>query len=321
VARGRSPGRPAARRTRRRRAETLVVVTADHGEAFGEHGEIGHSLFVYDTTLRVPLILAGPRGGPRRCCRHPVSLVDIATDRAGGHRVAAPDRSMARSCGMAECCRATAPRQLYAETSAPFEDFGWSPLRSVRAGTSKYILAPTPEFYDLAADAGETTNLAAARQADAAAAQGQRWRTFTAELRAPAPAGAVDTRSPRRLQALGYLGDRRPHSAQGTPLADPKDRRALAARLAEVTSGELTGAALEAALDAHPRRRSGEPAGGAAPRLRARGARRLPRGRRRTFARPSPPAVAHCGSRTSAWPNAKAPQGAPRRRWPRWAGR
>ena len=41
-------------------ASTLIVVTSDHGEAFGEHGEISHSIFVYDTTLRVPLIVAGP---------------------------------------------------------------------------------------------------------------------------------------------------------------------------------------------------------------------------------------------------------------------
>ena len=43
-----------------RRASTVFIVTGDHGEAFGEHGEVGHSLFVYDSTLRVPLILAGP---------------------------------------------------------------------------------------------------------------------------------------------------------------------------------------------------------------------------------------------------------------------
>ena len=56
---------------------SLIVVASDHGEAFGEHGEVSHSLFVYDTTLRVPLIIAGP-GVPARTVASPVSLIDIA---------------------------------------------------------------------------------------------------------------------------------------------------------------------------------------------------------------------------------------------------
>ena len=39
---------------------TIVLVTADHGESLGEHGEGTHGVFVYDATLRVPLIMAGP---------------------------------------------------------------------------------------------------------------------------------------------------------------------------------------------------------------------------------------------------------------------
>ena len=70
---------PPARRARAICApRTLIVPPADHGEAFGEHGEISHSLFVYDTTLRVPLIVAGPRVPRGRDGRRPVSLVDVA---------------------------------------------------------------------------------------------------------------------------------------------------------------------------------------------------------------------------------------------------
>jgi arylsulfatase A-like enzyme len=60
-----------------RAASTLVVATADHGEAFGEHGETGHSIFVYDTTLRVPLVLRGPGIPPGRVVADDVSLVDV----------------------------------------------------------------------------------------------------------------------------------------------------------------------------------------------------------------------------------------------------
>lgn len=228
------------------RAETLVVVTADHGEAFGEHGEIGHSLFIYDTTLQVPLILSGP-GVARGLLPDPVPLVDIAPTvlAATAVQAAAPldGEALRQDRGLRP--RDQPPRLFYAETMAPFEDFGWSPLRSVRAGVSKYILAPTPELYDTAADAGEAVNLASTRQAEAA-----RLKAAVATFTAAAPASAASTtltpEARRRLQSLGYLGGSGPRA--GETLADPKDRRALAARLAEVTSGELRGPALETAL-------------------------------------------------------------------------
>ncbi len=61
------------------RSQTLIVATSDHGEAFGEHGEISHSLFIYDTTLRVPLLVAGPQVPAGQVVGVPVSLVDVAT--------------------------------------------------------------------------------------------------------------------------------------------------------------------------------------------------------------------------------------------------
>lgn len=231
------------------RADTLVVVTADHGEAFGEHGEIGHSLFIYDTTLQVPLVMQGPAVPRGRRVQTPVALVDLAPTiletlrlpplhQADGVALRLADEAIASS---------TPPRQLYAETVAPFEDFGWSPLRSVRSGAMKYILAPTPELYDTAADAGETINLITTRQADAARLKAA-VATFTGAASPAATPDAVTPEARRRLQSLGYLGGGGPRDGQ--PLADPKDRRDLAARLAAVTSGEVRGAALEAALTA-----------------------------------------------------------------------
>ncbi len=226
------------------RAETLVIVAADHGEAFGEHGEIGHSLFVYDTTLHVPLIVQGVDVSPG-VVQAPVSLVDIAPTVLQATKVplsATMDGQALLSPGGPGTPGTR--RQLYAETLAPFEDFGWSPLRSVRDGAMKYILAPTPELYDTAADADESANLVATAQAEAA-----RLKAQVATFAAPASTTAPSTLTPdarRRLQSLGYLGGSGPRANQ--PLADPKDRRELAARLAEVTSGELSGVALERAL-------------------------------------------------------------------------
>ncbi len=229
------------------RAETLVVVTADHGEAFGEHGEIGHSVFIYDTTLRVPLIVQGP-GVEREVRDEPVSLVDIAPTvvALSGVQMSTPLDGEALQELRGRRPPGASPRQLYAETMAPFEDFGWSPLRSVRAGFTKYILAPAPELYDTRADADETTNLVAGQPAAAARLKAAVATFASTQAPPPVPLDDLSPDARRRLQSLGYLSG---GGARGTrPLADPKDRRELAARLAEVTSGELSGTALEAAL-------------------------------------------------------------------------
>lgn len=227
-----------------RRAETLVVVTADHGEAFGEHGEIAHSVFIYDTTLHVPLVLDSPGLTPL-VDEQPVGLVDVAPTVLGLLGVAAPPMDGQAFAGPTAAASPPA-RTLYAETEAPLHDFGWSPLRAVRSGGLKFIEAPTPELYDLTADAAETHNLAADRPVDVAKLRAA-VRDVTGR-RAPRATGAIDTDARRRLQSLGYLSGA--GSTTGGARPDPKDRRELAARLAEVTSGELTGPDLERALAA-----------------------------------------------------------------------
>ena len=201
-----------------RRRRTLVVVTSDHGEAFGEHGELTHGLFVYDTTTRVPLIVNGPSiFSERGVVSDPVSLVDVAPTLAA---LAAldpfgADGQVILSRQRNSSLTSDNQRSLYSETYAPLTEFGWSPLRSVRRGDWKYIAAPQPELYDLKNDPGETRNLM-----DDQMARG-------AEL-----AQDIDAVSP----------------LDTTPRPDPKDRREIAARLAEVTSGELRGPLLERAL-------------------------------------------------------------------------
>ncbi|MEP6919349.1 MAG: sulfatase, partial [Acidobacteriota bacterium] len=125
------------------RAATLVVLAADHGESFGEHGEIGHSLFVYDTTLRVPLLLSGAHLPTGRTSDQPVTLIDVAPTvlRLLGVQ---PFDTDGIDLGPALSGAPLPVREIYAESFAPLLDFGWSPLRSIRSGHWKYISAPTP---------------------------------------------------------------------------------------------------------------------------------------------------------------------------------
>lgn len=203
---------------------SYVAVTSDHGEAFGEHGEESHSLFVYDVTLRVPLVLRGP-GLPARREVLAVGLADVAATllaRAGGEGPALPGRDLAD--------RAPEPHPLYAETLAPRLDFGWSDLRSWRDGRFKLIRAPRPELYDVEADPGETRDLAKADPRrlgalDAALGEALAAMGEQESHRRPDPEAA------ERLRALGYAQG--PGGAGSG--ADPKDRVEVALAIARAT--------------------------------------------------------------------------------------
>ena len=197
----------------------VVALTADHGEAFGEHGEESHSLFVYDVTLRVPLVLKGS-GVPAGRQPGPVSIVDLgATVLAlAGAPKALPGRSLFAT--------KTGP-PLYAETLAPRLDFGWSELRAIRSGRHKLIRAPRPELFDIAADPAESRDLAASDP--------QMVARLSAELDdLLAAAGEtnsrrdVDSETADRLRSLGYVQGVGEH---GTG-ADPKDKVEVARRIA-----------------------------------------------------------------------------------------
>ena len=224
------------------RADTLVVMTADHGEAFGEHGESGHSIFVYDTTLHVPLIMAGPGLPDGATIEDPVSLIDLAPTIAGlaGLSPIAADGvdlrpSMAR--------RRSEARAIYAESFAPLLDFGWAPLRTVRLGGMKLIAAPRPELYDLSSDPREERNAIGTRSDVARDLAERIERISPAELRA---GSAPDPDAVARLRALGYASGGGP--SRGGVRPDPKDRIGVASRIAQVTSGEVKGLAAEEAL-------------------------------------------------------------------------
>jgi choline-sulfatase len=221
-------------------SETLVVAVADHGEAFGEHGEIGHSIFVYDTTLRVPLIVAGPGVGVRTV-DDPVTLVDLAPTILGLAQLPVFDGDGIDLRAVMNGQRA-ASRALYAESFAPLLDFGWAPLRTLRRDATKLIAAPRPELYDLAADRDEQRNIIAERADVARELTARVDRISPPEL--PRRQGHTDPEVLARLRALGYASG----GTSSVDRPDPKDRIEIAARMASITSGEVQGATAERTL-------------------------------------------------------------------------
>jgi arylsulfatase A-like enzyme/Flp pilus assembly protein TadD len=207
---------------------TLFVVTSDHGEGLGEHGESAHGFFAYETTLRVPLIFRGRgvRPGARiSVTARAVDLVPTALDLLG---VAAPAamRPSGRSLAPELRGERLPDEPAYAESLLPLLHYGWSDLRVLRDGRWKYIQAPRPELYDLLRDPAETTNLAAAEPARAEALRAALGRRLERERAAGPPRGGAADVSPdllEKLGALGYLGAGTPDAGASTG-ADPKDK-------------------------------------------------------------------------------------------------
>jgi choline-sulfatase len=235
-------------------ADSVIVVAGDHGEAFGEHGEYAHGIFVYDTTLRVPLVIAAPArfgtGGGRdaRVVGDPVTLADLAPTvmkLLGGEMKDVDGIDL----WPAVAGQPLAARELYAESFAPLVGFGWAPLRAIRSGPWKYVAAPRPELYDVANDPAERVDLSSVQPGVARGLDQRASRYSSAAL--GAEGGGPDPHGAERLHALGdSAGPRAVDSAgNGSTRPDPKDRREVAAHIAQVTSGELSGAPLIAALE------------------------------------------------------------------------
>lgn len=204
-------------------ANTLIVAAADHGESRGRHGEETHGAFVFDSTLRIPLLARLPgaaRAGER--VRAPVSQVDVvplvarvlgwelpreSANDLDGNDLDGRDPLAAQGAG------------VYFESYFGTKSFGWSPLAGWTDGRAKYVHSSAPEFFDLSADPGETHNVLGLRADEAA-----RLRAHIAALlllprlaRTPLDPGQESLQ--REIERLGYAGaDAPPAEAELEPL-------------------------------------------------------------------------------------------------------
>ncbi len=210
---------------------SIVIVVGDHGEGLGEHHEETHGIFLYDSTMHVPLIIKF-RGQRRagRVVEAQVRTTDILPTVIELLKISPPKRLDGESlipylalAGTSE----TTGRTVFGETDYPMR-FGWAPLRSVRGEGFKFIEAPRPEFYDLRSDPRELTNNYAPWEATV-----QKFRALLADLRSKMPprptfAGAVSPSTIDELKALGYLSRADAGSSTNVPepslLPDPKDK-------------------------------------------------------------------------------------------------
>lgn len=207
---------------------TLVIVTADHGESLGEHGELTHGIFAYEATLRVPLIIAEIPGvsatqePPRRAVTvdHQVRHVDIAPTILDALALPADDNMAGTSIRALINDNAVTPRPMYFEAMTPNLSRGWAPLRGVLVDRDKYIDLPIAERYDLRNDGQELANLASS-DPTRTLVMFNTLKTF--DVAPPGRPGEESGAVLERLRALGYVGGSpAPARAQYGDADDPK---------------------------------------------------------------------------------------------------
>lgn len=198
-------------------------MVADHGEGLGDHGEETHGFFIYESTVRVPMLLSNPVlfDDTYRVDDRVVGLIDVrptveallgidSNAPLDGENLLAPDTDPDRA--------------VYMETLFGFHGAGWSPLYGLRRHGDKYIRAPRPEYYDLQSDPHELENLHDAKPAGLAALR-ERFHELSAAWGTGADATTAERdmtpEETQRLLSLGYIhSDLDPASRA---LADPKD--------------------------------------------------------------------------------------------------
>ncbi|MBE0711938.1 MAG: tetratricopeptide repeat protein, partial [Candidatus Aminicenantes bacterium] len=233
--------------------DTMVVLTSDHGEGLGAHEEKTHGIFIYDPTLHVPLIIAGPGPLPRgRIVDAQVGLADIlptVLDLMGWPlQKDLPGRSLVPMMRRQGAGREDFERALYIESMAPLLGRNWAPLRGVRTSEWKYIDAPTAELYDLKADPGEAVNIHDSRPEIVRRFRGEMEAIIKQQPAPPfetAPNPHVDREARQKLQSLGYLS----HGVAPatTPRPDPKTMIGLDNLLSDAVNASETGRLEEAA--------------------------------------------------------------------------
>jgi arylsulfatase A-like enzyme/Tfp pilus assembly protein PilF len=189
----------------------LLIITADHGEARGDHGELTHGLFAYEPTLHIPLVVHGAGHRTENGFVRHIDIVPTILDVAGIAKPSSlPGASLLGEIGK---------RDTYFESLSASINRGWAPLTGIIHGGEKYVELPMAELYDLPRDPKEANNLRNERRRDADEA-----RRLLASLgtTSAAPTQNVSTEEAAQLRSLGYVGGAGSTKTTYTAADDPK---------------------------------------------------------------------------------------------------
>jgi tetratricopeptide (TPR) repeat protein len=208
-------------------SRTLVAAIGDHGESLGEHGELTHGIFLYDSTLHVPFLLAGPDVPPGKVIDDQVRSIDVMPTLLDLLNL--PPGPEVEGVSLWPLIRQgthVRSNYSYSETLFPRITMGWSELRAMRTDRWKLIAAPHPELYNLELDPGEAKNLISSFPADADQLQKKIWEVAGVQSRQEKVSTTpLDPQTRQELESLGYVSAGTPRQIQlGTTAPDPKDR-------------------------------------------------------------------------------------------------
>ncbi|HSP33899.1 MAG TPA: tetratricopeptide repeat protein, partial [Thermoanaerobaculia bacterium] len=206
--------------------DTLLIVTADHGEARGDHGELTHGLFAYEATLHIPLVMWRKSAIKHRVDDRYVRHIDIAPTILEAAGVTKPPVLLGE--------RLTANGEhadSYFEALSTNINRGWAPLTGVIHNREKYIDLPVAELYDLPHDPREVNNLRADRRRDVDEA-----RRILASMHGDVNTKRnVSSEEAAKLRSLGYLsGGGGPQKTSYSAADDPKNLVALDKKMHDV---------------------------------------------------------------------------------------
>ena len=206
---------------------TIVAVLSDHGESFSEHGEYAHGVFLYDTTLRIAWLMAGPGIPAGVRLKQQARTIDLLPTLIELMAGSGPARIQGASLIPSLSGKVTTVYS-YAETLFPRLNMGWAELRSMRTNRWKYIRAPRPELYDLVGDPAEAHNVAASHPREVQEFERQLTAIAGGAGTEKVEPAAMDPRTLQQLKSLGYLGGSAPREYALTGRGvDPKDRTSV----------------------------------------------------------------------------------------------
>jgi arylsulfatase A-like enzyme/Flp pilus assembly protein TadD len=214
--------------------KSLLILTSDHGEGLGDHGEMFHGYYIYDSTIHVALIVRPPAMAEAgRVVDAPVSHVDLMPTVL--EAAALPYPEVLHGSSLVPLMfgeQMTWKRGVYSESMYPLLHYGWAPLRSLRTDRFKLIDAPRQELFDLVDDPREKENLVEVK-AEASLDLGQELAELRKRIERDAPTGQeveLDEQELAQLQALGYMagqGGVAVEEEEDVARADPKDKLVL----------------------------------------------------------------------------------------------
>lgn len=190
-------------------ASTLVILTGDHGESLGQHGEKTHGYFAYNSTLWIPLVISLP-DAKKGQVDQVVCHVDIFPTVCDVLRIKKPAFLQGLSLLPSIRGKKLPVRPVYFESMYPYYSRGWAPIQGFIHGDEKFIESPLPELYDLGKDFLELRNLAEEKDLERYRKQlEQIMRNHSLPQEQKTKSQKVDREALEKLRSLGYISSQR----------------------------------------------------------------------------------------------------------------